>query len=582
MPASKNPNPWESWGAADTEDKANNSAHTEKSNDADVIEAEVVEAAEYVYTSNLADESEFVEVGEFVEAEEPAMHTSSRWENEPSLIDEVVNETAPIDEIVNERADNSSAHSFSRQESVIDGDQLNEEQNEEQNNEFHSSHYADQHEADAEYQFIQDDSLVEADILTEKTNDADDIDIDVEAAIEGSAVVNEDVIEAEPLANGATKNKRKPFKAPAFLNKIKDSFLDKKEQYVSVLFIAQGVYRWYLYEVAAGRLEAVEEPVITFTLLVWSDNFNYINHDGNKRAVVKELVRERSIVVKDVKKQGGNWYFYHEDFIEEMRQMGFSKLYSLQMAADALMDGQKLEVVKMLYMAEQDVFAARIISHEEQVIEQTLFNSEDYAIKTIFTNLVTSHKVIADQQHIMEVTLKQLADKAMLQAHWLLEERFLSLPILPVNLSLMAFIGVAAFGVVLLQGAQAVNSGLHQSQMNKKQTELQQLQARFDELHELKSAQIPVNLSLDMQRFIHNARTIYQQGLKVEGSTDYLGRESFTIWWLNGKTPLTSFINTSSIDNCDTQTKVAGNGEMAYKEISCVHPTNYPGRFNTR
>jgi hypothetical protein len=141
---------------------------------------------------------------------------------------------------------------------------------------------------------------------------------------------------------------------------------------------------------------------------------------------------------------------------------------------------------------------------------------------------------------------------------------------------------VAAFVIVLLQGTHMVIANNHSNLMNDKQTELMNLQTKFDQVHELKRSQIPVSLSINFDRFVTNARTLYQEGLKIEGTTDYTGTEHYTVWWLNGKTPLTSFINASKPEGCEVSTKVSGNGEMAYKEINCVYPTNFVGRFSPR
>lgn len=392
----------------------------------------------------------------------------------------------------------------------------------------------------------------------------------IDSVVIDSVVVNDEAVLAT-----------QPKKVGLF-TKLKDSFSDKKENAISVLFVSKGVYRWYVYDVLSGKLNPVDDPVVTFKLLVWHDAFAFIKHDGNKRAVIKELIRERSVVVKDIKRVTSNWYYFPEDFIQEMRQMGFSKLFSLQLAADGLMEELNLEIVKMLYLSEQHIFAARIISHDDQVIEQTLFNSEEYAIKSIFTNLITTNKVSVDRKHVTEASIKQLIDRSLTLPFWLLEERILSLPIMPVNLSLIAGIGAAAFVIVLLQGTHMVIASNHGDLMNDKQAELLNLQTEFDRVHEVKKFQIPVSLSINFDRFVTNARTLYQPGLKIEGTTDYTGTEHYTAWWLNGKTPLTSFINASKPDGCEVNTKVSGNGEMAYKEINCVYPTNFVGRFSPR
>lgn len=392
----------------------------------------------------------------------------------------------------------------------------------------------------------------------------------IDSVVIDSVVVNDEAVLAT-----------KPKKVGLF-TKLKDSFSDKKESAISVLFVSKGVYRWYVYDVLSGKLNPVDDPVVTFKLLVWHDAFSFIKHDGNKRSVIKELIREKSVVVKDIKKVKSNWYYFPEDFIQEMRQIGFSKLFSLQLAADGLMEELKLELVKMIYLSEQQIFAARIISHDDLVVEQTLFNSEEYAIKSIFTSLITTNKVNVDRKHVTEVTIKQLIDRSLTLPFWLLEERILSLPIMPVNLSLLAGIGAAAFAIVLLQGTHLVIASSHSDLMNDKQTELMNLQTEFERVHDLKNLQIPVSLSINFDRFVTNARTLYQPGLKIEGTTDYTGNEHYTAWWLNGKTPLTSFINASKPEGCEVNTKVSGNGEMAYKEINCVYPTNFVGRFSPR
>jgi hypothetical protein len=161
-----------------------------------------------------------------------------------------------------------------------------------------------------------------------------------------------------------------------------------------------------------------------------------------------------------------------------------------------------------------------------------------------------------------------------------LEERIFKLPILPVNLTILALIGVSFVGIMSIKGVHLVMENNHQNRLNEQQQKYAQMQLEFDQKLDLRRSRIPQQLSINFARFIENARDVYREGLKVEGTTDFTGQEKFTTWWRNGQTPLTSFMNTNVPKNCEVITKVAGNGEMAYKEINCVYPASFVGRFN--
>lgn len=365
-----------------------------------------------------------------------------------------------------------------------------------------------------------------------------------------------------------------------FLSRIVGSFSDKTETVVTVLFVVKDVYRWYNYNLMTHALSAVDEPQITFSLIVWHDKLTYIKSSGAKRNVKKELLRESGITVSDFKRLNDSWYYFDDEFVREMQQLGFSKMYSLQLAADAIMFEHGLTPNQMLYFSNDNVFAARVVLYEDKVVEQSLFNSEDYAIQSIFAHLLTTNKIEVNERHVYECTFSDLVSASFLQPSWLLEERIFSLPIMPVNLALLALIGVGVVSVMTMQGAHLVMESNHQNRKHESQQALAQLQAQFDDLLNNKRPFIPQHLSINFDRFIENAREVYRVGLKIEGTTEFNGQEKYTTWWRNGQTPLVSFLNTSVPKNCEVITKVSGNGEMAYKEINCLYPTIFVGRFN--
>lgn len=384
-----------------------------------------------------------------------------------------------------------------------------------------------------------------------------------------NAIINEDV-----RSLGNTK--------AGIAQKIIGAFSDKKETRVSLLFVTKSSYRWYVYDLAKNEIHPVDVPEKTFSVYVWHDLCAFIEHKGSVKAVKKELLREHSITVDDIKHFGNRWYYYNNDFMHEMRSMGYGKLYCLQAGADALMEQQGLTPSKMTFVADPNVFVARIELHDGAIEENTLFNAERYAIDSVFSHLITRHKIDMNEQHVYESTFNELIKTTYDLGGLLLEERLFSLPILPINLSIIAAIGAVVFIGMSIKGANLVLSHAHDSRMTDKQSQLAELNNVFTELLAQKEQFIPAQLSINLNQFINDAYAMYQPGLRIDGTTDFTGSATYTAWWINGVTPLSSFINTQQDNACSVKTKVSGNGELAFKEIVCVHPNEFVGRFNPR
>jgi hypothetical protein len=390
----------------------------------------------------------------------------------------------------------------------------------------------------------------------------------------GLVLVNEDAI--APSLPMSVDGKPKLWK------RLANAFMDKQEAFVTILFVINGVYRWYQYDTQTGDMSTLSDASVTFSLFVWHDKLSFVRSPDSARKVKKGLVRELGFNVSDIKNQADCWFYFPEEFVLEMQQMGFSKLYSLQMAADLKMSEHKLTPNQMIYFSTDLIFSARVLKFEDEVVEQILFNAEDYAIKSLFSTLITGHKIESTEAHVLEVGFAELVKQARLSEFWLLEERIFSLPILPVNLSIIGLMAISSMSVMSLQATHIYMASEHRSNIEDKTIKQQLVNTEIEKLLVEKNPYIPQQLSLNFERFIEHARLVHQPGLSVEGEANYTGREKYAVWWTNGKTPLISFLTIKSPDGCSVITKVSGNGEMAYKEIDCVHPTIFVGRFNPR
>lgn len=357
------------------------------------------------------------------------------------------------------------------------------------------------------------------------------------------------------------------------------SFFNKKEDVSSVLFVVNDIYRWYVFDRRTNELTPTNDPVITLNVYVWHDKIESLESKLAEHKIKKSLLRDNGIKVDKLKKESGKWYYLSNDFVKEMQMMGFSKLYSLQMMMDGIATDSAMEAPNVIYCMTSGVFAARVCNIEGKYFNQALFNAEESSVKAIFTHLLTTHKIDASNKHINLCDFKNIIVRTDKTAYWLLEDRIVGLPILPINSILIASIGLTTFYLMGLFAQSALIKESHKEKMNEMTINYESNQLDFEITLFEKRRHIAYSLSIDIEDIAEKASIIYEPGVKIGAIADHTGKTEYSLWWTNSVTPLVSFIDNKLPEGCSEELKVSGNAETAYKKINCLSARNYVGRY---